>query len=84
MLLDEHLDDKAMLLEARQTHLVDVTQFALFDQFHEEPERQVIRAVHEELSHKEVHALHVVSLVVVAREGSKHFSKLPLPSVTGS
>ena len=74
MLSYEHLYDVGMLVEARQPHLVDISELALLDQFHEQPEGQGVRAVHQQLPYKEIHPLHVVCLVIVAGKCPKHFS----------
>ena len=55
-------------MQSGQAHLVDVPQLALLNQLHEEPEGKGGRTVHQQLADKEVHALHVVSLVIVAGE----------------
>lgn len=64
--------DIRVLVQARQTSLEDIAQIVLFDERHEEPEAQCLRAVHEQLAGHEVHALHVVHLLVVAGESAQH------------
>lgn len=59
-------------MQAGQAHLIYVTQFARLNEFHEEPERESRRAVHEQLADQEVHALHVVRLIIVTRESAQH------------
>lgn len=53
--------------------LVDVSELVVFDQRHEEPERNVLCAVHEEGPDDEVHALHVAYRIVVFRKRGEHF-----------
>ena len=46
VLLDKHLDDVRVLVQARQAYLINISQLARFNELHKEPEGERGRAVH--------------------------------------
>jgi hypothetical protein len=71
-----------MLLKPWKTVLIDVSKFAFLDKLDKKPESKGTRAVHEELSYDEVHALDVISLVIVASKGGENFAQLFLTGLS--
>ena len=71
-----------MFLKARQANLIDVPKLALLYELHKEPERQTVRAVHQQLPHQEVHTLHIVRLIIVAAERPQNSPQLHLPKLS--
>lgn len=80
MLLHKHFDYVTVFMQTRQSNLIYVSKFAFFNQFNEEPKRQGVRAVHQELPDQKVHALHIIGLGVVAGECTQNFTKFAVSS----
>lgn len=74
----EQLKQLAVLKHAWRVLQVDVAHLIVLDQRDKEPESDFFRAVLEECSHDEVHALNIADGLVILRVGFEHSFKLPL------
>lgn len=65
-----------MLLETWKLLLEYVTHLTFFDQLNEKPEAEGLRAMDQKLPNNEIHALNIIDLGIIAREGSQNIPKL--------
>jgi hypothetical protein len=65
MLINEHVYDVGMLMQAWEADLEDVPEFTLFNKFDEEPKSQSVGAMHKKLPHQKIHTLDIICLIVI-------------------
>ena len=71
-----------MLMQTWKTNLIDISKLTLFNEFHKQPKSKSIRTVHQQLPNQEVHALNIVSLVIIASKGPQHLSQFPVATIS--
>ena len=72
---DQKLNHQAVLEQARELRLIDVTHLAVLNECDEKPKSEGLRAVQEQLGDYKVHTLDVVDLSLIVRECNEHSSE---------